>query len=339
MLGRFGLIAIAALALSACNGGAAREVMVTGSSTVFPFTKAVADAFVKEKADRKAPAIEPVGTGAGFEKFCAGAGFTFPDVANASRRMRRAEFDKCKANGVGDIIEAVIGLDGIALAESNDGPKLQLTRKDIYLALAANPNGKPNAAKTWQDVNPALPAIPILVMGPSLGNGTRDAFVELILEPGCFEATPAAKELKDSALATACHNIRADGAYVEKGEDDNLIVKGLEENSNALGLFGYSYLEENAAKLHGVSIDGVVPDYSTISTGKYPGVRSLYLYVKKANLEAVPGLKDFVALYTTMWNPNGPLTKHGLIAAPDKVRARSKEALTNGFTLDVSALP
>jgi len=343
MAGRLGLLACALLALTACDGGASRPIRAIGSSTVFPFTKAVADAFVAAKSGRKEPAIESTGTTAGIRRFCEGAGYEHADILDASRRLRRAEFDKCQANGVGEILEIPIGLDGIALAESNAGPKLQLTRKDIYLALAASPMGKPNAAKTWKDVNPKLPAIPILVMGPPSSSGTRDAFVELILEPGCLEAMPTAKDLKASAdpalFDNACRRIRTDGAFAEKSEDDNLIVDGLKQNPNAVGLFGYSWLEENQDRLHGVPIDGVTPAYDVIASGKYPGVRTLYLYVKKRHLKAVPGLADFLALYSTMWAPGGPLAKHGLIALPQKVRDRSAEAIQLALPLDSSALP
>ena len=221
--------------------------------------------------------------------------------------------------------------EGIALAESNSGPKLALARKDIYLALAANPLGKPNAAKTWKDVNPSLPAIPILVLGPPSTSGTRDAFVELILEQGCLAAMRSASDLKkpgEPALYdNTCRKLRSDGAYAEKGEDDTLIVQGLAENPNAVGLVGYSYLDANRTRLHGVPIEGVAPTYADIESGKYPGLRSLYLYVKKKHLAAMPDLKEFLRLYSTMWEPGGALTRHGLIAVPQKVRDRSAEAI------------
>ena len=343
MFGRLAILACATLALASCDVGSSRQIRATGSSTVFPFTKAVANAYVGAGKDRLEPAIESTGTTAGIRRFCEGAGYDFPDIANASRRMRRTEFDKCQANGVGDLMEIPIGLDGIALVESNAGPKLQLSRKDLYLALAANPMNKPNAAKTWKDVNPKLPAIPILVLGPPPTSGTRDAFVELILEPGCLEAMPAAKDLKAAAdpalFDNACRRVRTDGAFAEKGEDDTQIVEALAQNPNAVGVLGYSYLEENKGRLHGVPLDGVVPAYEAIASGKYPGVRTLYLYVKKRHLKAVPGLQDFLNLYTTMWVPGGPLAKHGLIALPQKVRDRSTEAIQLALSLDASALP
>ena len=343
MFGRLAALACATLALASCDVGSSRQIRATGSSTVYPFTKAVANAFVRAGKGRLEPTIESTGTTAGIRRFCEGAGYDYPDIANASRRMRRTEFDKCQANGVGDVLEIPIGLDGIALVESNAGPKLRLSRKDIYLALAANPMDKPTAAKTWKDVNPGLPSIPILVMGPPATSGTRDAFVELILEPGCLEAMPQAKDLKaatDPALFdNACRRIRTDGAFIEKGEDDTQIVEALAQNPNAVGVLGYSYLEENIGRLHGIPIDGVVPAYDAIASAKYPGVRTLYLYIKKRHLKAVPGLEDFLNLYATMWVPGGPLAKHGLIALPKKVRDRSLEAIQLALPLDASALP
>lgn len=343
MLGRLAILGCAAFALASCDGGSSRPIKIVGSSTVYPFTRVVADSFLTDGKGRKEPLIESTGTTAGIRRFCEGSGYDFPDIANASHRMRRTEFDKCKANGVGEIMEIPIGLDGIALAESNAGPKLQLARKDIYLALAANPMGKPNAARTWKDVNPKLPAVPIRVLGPPASSGTRDALVELLLEPGCLEAMPAAKDLKTAAdpalFDNACRRIRTDGAFVEEGEDDNRIVEALSRDPNALGVFGYSYLEENLKRLHGVPIDGIAPGYDVIASGKYPGVRTLYLYVKKRHLKAVPALQDFLNLYATMWAPGGPLAKHGLIALPQKVRDRSAEAIQLSLPLDASALP
>lgn len=342
MLGRLALIAFGTLALSACDGSATREIRVVGSSTVYPFTTAVAEAFVNARSSRKAPVVESIGSGAGIRRFCEGVGAQFPDIANASRRMTRKEYDRCEANQVGEILEIVIGLDGVALAESNQGPKLQLSKRDVYLALAANPLGKPNTARTWRDVNPSLPAIPILVMGPPSTSGTRDAFVELMLAPGCLEADPNAAKLKAEAdpapYDAECRRIRDDGPYVDKGENDNLIVQGLAQNPNALGIFGYSYLEENQNRLHGVPVEGVAPSYASIADGRYPGARPLYLYVKKRHLKAVPGLKDFLALYATLWGPAGPLVKRGLIAAPEAMRAEMAKRVADLTPLDPAVL-
>jgi phosphate transport system substrate-binding protein len=342
MLARLTLLAFSALALASCDGNTTREIRVVGSSTVFPFTTAVAESFVNADRNRKAPVVESTGTGAGFKRFCEGVGPAHPDIANASRRIKKSEYELCAAKGVGEIIEVQVGVDGIALAESNAGPKFQLTKKDIYLALAANPRGQPNTSKTWKDVNPALPAVPIQVYGPPSTSGTRDAFAELIMEPGCLEAYPEAKELKTGGdpakFDNACHRVRDDGPYVDKGENDNLMVQGLAQNPNAVGIFGYSYLEENLDRLHGVAIDGVAPTYNTIAMAEYPGSRPLYLYVKKRHLNAVPGLKDFLMLYTTMWDPKGELAKRGMVAASKTTRNRSYEIIANGIALDPAGL-
>ena len=334
---RFAMIAALAVALTAC-GKSSEPVRATGSSTIYPFTRVVADAFVQANAGRPRPVIVSTGTGPGFRAFCAGVGGDTPDIADASRRMKKAEFDQCLAHGVKEIVEVRFGLDGIALAESNQGPKLELTRKDIYLALAANPSGKPNAARTWRDVNPRLPAIPIKVLGPPPGSGTRDLFVDQLLEPGCFEAVPAARQMQTSGdpavFDRMCRQLRADGAYVAEGENDTVTVRGIERDPQAVGVFGYSYLERNGSRLRGVPIDGVAPDNASISAGRYPGGRTLYLYIKKQNLKDKPDLQAFLDLYATMWNPNGPLAKIGLIVMSDGARETARQAVADGILLD-----
>lgn len=332
---------VALLALAGCGGGTTRDqIRIVGSSTVYPFTTAVAENFVNSRS-LKPPVIESTGTGSGVKLFCAGIGPAHPDVLNASRRIKPAEFETCRKNGVTDILEIRIGTDGIALAESNAGPRLKLSRADVYHALAAAPDGKPNARRTWADVNPALPAIPIQFYGPPSTSGTRDAFAELVLVPACEAENPQAKALKDKdpdAFANLCTKLRDDGAYVDKGENDNLIVQNLTTNPNAIGIFGYSYLEENADRLHGVPLDGVAPSYDTISNGSYPGARPLFIYVKKAHLRAVPGLREFVADYAKAWNPGGQLTRRGLIAASPAERAASAQIIAEGTTLRSSDL-
>ncbi|SOB86839.1 phosphate transport system substrate-binding protein [Sphingomonas guangdongensis] len=335
--------ACALLALTACDGGGTtrEQIKVVGSSTVYPFTTAVAETFVNSRPDAKAPVIESTGTGPGVKLFCAGIGPQHPDIVNASRRMRATELRTCQANGVADVMEVQVGTDGIALAESNNGPKLQLSRRDVYLALAASPNGRRNTARRWSDVNPALPALPIQVYGPPSTSGTRDAFAELVLMPACEANDPQARALKDrdpDAYAERCTKMRDDGAYVDKGENDNLIVQNLSTNPNAIGIFGYSYLEENAGALHGVPLEGVAPTYQSIASGRYPGARALYIYVKKAHLRAVPGLKEFLADYARAWGPDGPLVRRGLIAAGPEVRARAAAVVAGGQALDPAQL-
>jgi phosphate transport system substrate-binding protein len=279
-----------------------RNIRIVGSSTVYPFTKAVAERFSRTNPGVGAPIVESTGTGAGMKLFCAGVGVQHPDIVNASRRMKASEYEGCAKNGVKDIVEVQVGLDGIAFAEGKNGPGISLTQVDVYRALAANPYGKPNTAKLWSDVNPALPAMPILVLGPPSTSGTRDALKELILMKGC-DADPAMKALKDSDKEKhekVCGEVRSDGAYVDMGEQDNLIVQKLEANPKAIGVFGFSYLEENMDKLKGLSMNGVQPTYASISDFSYPGARPLYIYVKAAHVGAIKGLKEFVAQWAAL---------------------------------------
>ena len=268
--------------------------------------------------------------------FCAGVGTQHPDIEDASRRIKKSELDDCMKNGVKDLVEIQIGIDGIALAESKEGSALALTQEDIYKALAANPYGKPQAAKTWKDVNPALPAIAIRVYGPPPTSGTRDAFSELIMEKGCDANAEmdALKKADSDKHKEVCTKIREDGAYVESGENDNLIVQKLIANPDAVGIFGYSFLEENADKVRGIALKGVVPTYDTIADYSYPGARPLYIYVKAQHLKAVPGLKEFVAEYASAWDKGGYLARRGLIAAPDDVRAKNADIAQKLTLLD-----
>ncbi len=338
------LIATSALALSACGGGstggAARDhIRVVGSSTVYPFASLIAENTVKS-AGIKAPVIESTGTGAGMKLFCAGVGVSHPDIEMASRRMKASEYEDCAKNGVKDVVEIQIGLDGIAFAEASNGPNMALTVTDIYKALAANPFGKPNTAKTWADVNPALPAEPISVYGPPSTSGTRDALAELILTKGC-ESDPAMKALKDSDKdkhKKLCTEVRTDGAYVEQGENDNLIVQKIAANPKALGIFGFSFLEENMDKLKGVTVGGIMPTYQTVSDFTYPGARPLYIYVKAAHLKSIKGMNEFAAMFAQNWGPNGPLKARGMVVAPDDVRAKNAEIVKSMTSLDPSGL-
>ncbi len=339
---------VSVLSLAACGdqsgGGAGQtrdQIRAVGSSTVYPFATAVAELFVQSNAGMKSPIIESTGTGGGMKLFCAGVGAQHPDIADASRRMKKAEFDMCAANGVKDIIEIQVGVDGLAFAEAKNGPDLKLTPKIVYEALAANPYGKgPNKAQTWKDVDPSLPAIAISVFGPPSTSGTRDSLAELILEKGCQsdEAMKAMKEKNEDEYKATCTRVREDGKYVDSGENDNLIVQKLGANPNAVGVFGYSFLEENKDTLKDVSINGVEATYETVSTGQYPGARPLYIYVKKAHMTAIPGLQGFLNAFAANWNPDGPLTKRGMVAAPEDVRKKSAEIVKALTVLDGSQL-
>jgi len=329
------ILTIAALALAGCGGpkNSSRDAAwAVGSSTVYHFAAAVAEEAAKGGV--KAPKVEQNGTGAGIKLFCQGIGSQHPDIANASRRMKKSEYEDCAKNGVDKIVEIQVGIDGIAFAEAKEGPGMTLTPTDVYKALAAKPFGKDQTAKTWADVNPSLPAIPILVYGPPSTSGTRDALAELILTKGC-ESDPAMKALKEKdkdAHKKTCTEVREDGAYVDSGEADNLIVQKISQNPKAIGIFGFSYLEENMDKLKGIAMSGVAPTYDTISDFSYPGARPLYIYVKQAHLDVVPGLKEFIVAWAKSWGPDGMLKKKGMVIAPEDVR-KANEAIAAQFTL------
>jgi phosphate transport system substrate-binding protein len=348
MMKQIALVAVSMLALTACqdqassggSGGSRQEIRIVGSSTVFPFSKAVADAFKNANAANKSPVAESNGTGAGIKQFCAGVAADTPDIANASRRMKKSEFEDCQKNGVTEIVEIQVGIDGIAMAEATNGLAMKLTPLDIYKALAANPFGKPQTAKTWKDVNPSLPAEAISVFGPPTTSGTRDAFNELIMEAGC-KTDAAIKDLKDTdkkKFEAICHDYRNDGSYQEQGENDNLIVQKLAKDPSMLGIFGYSYLEENSDKVKAIAINGIMPTTATIGDGSYPGARPLYIYIKKAHVGKVPGIKEYVAEFVKAGVEGSYLTKLGMIAAPAAVRAKSEATAADFSLMDSSGL-
>ena len=335
---RFSLAALCAASLAACGGGGEgtrNSVRAVGSSTVYPFAKVVAENFARSNPDFGSPIIESTGTGGGIQLFCQGIGANTPDVANASRRMKVSEFEECQKNGVTEITEIQVGLDGIAFASAQGGIDMNLTPEIVYRALAARPFGEVQTAKTWRDVDPSLPDLPILVYGPPSTSGTRDALKELVLIPGC-ESNADMDALKDSneeQHEQLCTELRGDGAYVDQGEQDNLIVQKIEGNPRAVGVFGYSYLEENSEKLQGLAMSGVAPTYENITSGAYPGAREMFIYVKKAHLDAIPGLKEFLAAWTGSFGPGGALAQIGMVPASDEVRARSSEAALKHTTM------
>lgn len=342
-------IAIAALALAACgqNGGgeggagdARNQIRIVGSSTVYPFAKAVAERFAQVNPQFGAPILESTGTGAGMKLFCAGVGAQHPDVTNASRRIKASELEDCKKNGVNQVVEVQVGIDGLALIEANSAQPMKLTLEDVYKALAANPYGKPNTAKTWRDVNPALPAVAIQVYGPPPTSGTRDALAEMILEKGCNQNAEM-KALKDSDSdkhKDICTKIREDGAYVEAGENDNLLVQKVAANPGAVGVMGYSFLEENADKVRGIALNGIMPTTQTISSYEYPGARPLFIYVKGEHVNAIPGIKEFLAEFAKAWGMGGYLAQHGLIPSPANAQAKALAASTGLTAVAASEL-
>ena len=334
------IAAAAALALTASvaltDAAEARDqIRIVGSSTVFPFAATVAEEFGKI-TDNKTPVVESTGSGGGLKLFCAGVGVGHPDITNASRRIKLSEVDRCAENGVTDITEVKIGFDGIVLANSKAIEPFSITLQQLFLALAkdvpsdggmvANPN------QTWADVDASLPAVEIEVLGPPPTSGTRDAFVELAMEGGCktFPDIKALKNQDKMAYKVLCHSIREDGAFVEAGENDNLIVQKLKANPGALGIFGYSFLDQNRDKVQGSTIDGIEPDFDTIADGSYPVSRSMYFYVKKAHVGVIPGIEEYIATFTDedAWGPYGYLADKGLIPLPDADREAMRAQAT-----------
>lgn len=318
---------------SSGGGGSANEIKVVGSSTVYPFTKAVAEDFQRVNPGINV-IVESTGTGAGMKLFCSGVGSQFPDIENASRAIKKSEFDDCQRNGAKQVIEIPVGIDGLTIIESNNGQAMNLTQADIYKALAANPFGKgPNKAVTWKDVNPSLPAVKIRVLGPPPTSGTRDSLAELYLEKGC-DTDPAMRALKKSnedQHKQVCTKIREDGAFVEAGENDNLMVQKVAGDPGTLGVLGYSYLEQNADKVRPVKINGIAPTEATISDLTYPGARKLYIYLKGEHMRGKPKMRDFVAAYAKAWSNEGPLERRGLVpmsGADAEAASKQAEALT-----------
>ena len=325
-------ITLAALATLALAGQAqARdEIRIVGSSTVFPFSTAVAEQFGKS-GGFKTPVVESTGTGGGIKLFCAGVGVDHPDVANASRKIKDSEIASCKENGVTEITEVKIGYDGIVLANSKASAPLNLTVKTVFLALAKQVpvDGKlvDNPYKSWSEIDPALPNAAIEVLGPPPTSGTRDAFVELVMDKACGEFAEI-KSLEGDAKKAACQTVREDGVFVEAGENDNLIVQKLEANAAAVGIFGFSFLDQNADKIQGSAMDGVTPTFETIADGSYEVSRPLYFYVKNAHVGVIPGLKEFVAEFLSdkATGDEGYLADKGLIPLPAGERSQVMQA-------------
>ena len=332
------VLAVAGLMALAVAAEAQRDqIRIVGSSTVYPFATKVAEQFGRT-TDFKTPVIESTGSGGGFKLFCAGVGVNHPDITNASRAIKSSEVEMCEANGVKEITEVKIGYDGIVIANSKKAKQLSLTLEQVYRALAKelpNASGKlvPNPNKTWKDVDPSLPNVKIEVLGPPPTSGTRDAFVELAMEGGCeeVEAVAAIKNEDKDRYTAVCHAIREDGAYVEAGENDNLIVQKLDSNPDALGIFGFSFLDQNADKVQGSKIGGVAPTFDNIADGSYPVSRSLFFYVKKAHVGVIPGIAEYLAEFTSdrAWGEEGYLSDAGLIPLPGAEARKVASAVKN----------
>jgi phosphate transport system substrate-binding protein len=331
------MLAFAALLTLGAVAEAQRDqIRIVGSSTVYPFATKVAEQFGRTTRF-KTPVIESTGSGGGFKLFCAGVGVEHPDITNASRAIKSSEVESCARNGVTEITEVKIGYDGIVLANSSRAPRLRVSLESLWLALAkdvpkAEGQLQPNPYKRWSDVDPSLPAVDIEVLGPPPTSGTRDAFVELVMDVGCtaFPWIKAIKGSDEKRFQAICQGIREDGAFVEAGENDNLIVQKLEANPSAFGIFGFSFLDQNMDRLQGSEIAGSLPTFEAIADGSYPVSRPLFFffYVKKAHASVIPGIREFVAEFTSerAWGPNGYLGDAGLIPMPDAERTATGEA-------------
>jgi phosphate transport system substrate-binding protein len=327
------LAAASAVAAPAISQQMRRNIRIVGSSTVYPFAKAVAERFNRANPGVPSVILESTGTGGGFKLFCAGVGGSHPDIANASRRIKASEFRACAANGVSQITEIQVGLDGLAVATAKATGLSNLTTQELYYALAKTPFGKPNPTKTWKDVNGKYPAIPIRIYGPPSTSGTRSSVEDLLMEPGCASspAMAAMKKTNEARYNAICKTVREDGLFIEGGENDNLLVQRLAANPNTVGLFGYSFLEENLGKLKGISLNGIAPSYESIASFRYPGARPMYIYVKNAHLNAIPGIKAYAAEFVRegTFGPNGYLKQAGLIASGDATRQRAARFATS----------
>ena len=333
-LAAVGFLALSGAAQSPLYGAQRDQIRIVGSSTVYPYTAKVAEQFGRTGGS-KTPVVESTGTGGGFKLFCAGIGPSHPDITGASRAIKASEVADCASHGVEDITEIEIGYDGLTLANNRRGQRLRLTPRQIYLALAKTvPNAmggsKPNPYTTWSQIDKSLPNIKIEVYGPPPTSGTRDAFVELVMQAGC-KTWPWLADLEKSSKAQwerQCNTMREDGVFIEAGENDNLIVQKLEANPNAVGIFGYSFLEENRDALQGSFVNGVEPNFDTIADKSYPVSRPLFIYVKKAHIGVIPGIKEFVAEFTSnkAIGEDGYLTEIGLTPLPAVQRSQVQQA-------------
>ncbi|MEW5704051.1 MAG: substrate-binding domain-containing protein [Pseudomonadota bacterium] len=322
---------VAVVAVGSATAAAMRDqIRIVGSSTVFPFSTAVAEEFGKT-TKFKTPIVESTGSGGGLKLFCSGAGLDSPDITNSSRRIKDSEVETCAKNGVTGITEVKIGFDGIVIANSTKAKRAEITLKTLWLALAKDvpdASGKfiPNPNKTWKDVDASLPDKKIEVLGPPPTSGTRDAFVELAMEGGCkkFPVVAEIKKTDEKKYQAICQAIREDGAFVEAGENDNLIVQKLEASHDAFGVFGFSFLDQNRDKVQGAIVDGTEPTFDTIASGKYPVSRSMYFYVKTAHVGIVPGIREYIETFTSeaAFGPFGYLADRGLIPLPTEEREK-----------------
>ncbi|MDA1132541.1 MAG: substrate-binding domain-containing protein [Proteobacteria bacterium] len=325
----FGVALVAAAALVQ-PADARDQIRIVGSSTVYPFSTVVAEAFGRA-TDFATPVIESTGTGGGFALFCAGIGESFPDFSNASRAIKSSERELCASNGITDIVEIKIGYDGIVLANSRRSAQMDITRAQLWQALArevpdANGNLVANPHTMWSEIDPSLPAVKIEVLGPPPTSGTRDAFVELVMDVGCEEVA-AVEALDSDRRKQVCRTLREDGAFIEAGENDVLIVRKLEANPDAFGIFGFSFLDQNSDVVQGSRVEGAGATFDNVANGAYPVSRPLFFYAKTAHADLVPGFREFIREFTDerTWGEDGYLIDRGLIPMPDDERSRYRD--------------
>lgn len=340
------ILSASVLAIIASPAFAGRDqIRIVGSSTVYPFTTTVAEAF--GKVSGKTPVVESTGTGGGMKLFCAGLGEDKPDFTNASRQIKKSEFEDCAKNGVTEIVEVKVGFDGLSLAQSKDAGEVVLTKQQVFAALAKeipDKDGKliANPNKLWSDVDPSLPAKKIEVLGPPPTSGTRDSFAELVMEKGAekYESLAALKKSDAKAFEKVWKAMREDGAYVEAGENDNLIVQKLQANPDAIGIFGYSFLEQNTGTIKDVAVDGVKASYESIADGSYKVARPLFIYMKKQHVGTIPGMKEFIAEYVSekALGPDGYLAEKGLVTLPEDQAKASRTAAMDLTVLTADGL-
>jgi len=332
--------AIVAIAVAGTAGTAAArdQIRIVGSSTVFPYTQAVAEQYAAATGN-PAPVVESTGTGGGMQIFCGGVGEEHPDLTGASRAMKKSEYELCLQNGVDNVTEVLLGYDGLSIAHAQSGPDLDLTKAQIFQALASEVevDGKivANPYKKWSDIDPSLPDTEITIFGPPPTSGTRDAFVELVMAEGC-EAFPAIEALEKDRKGEVCERMRQDGPFIEAGENDNLIVQRLNADANALGIFGYSFLYENQDTLKAVAVEGVAPSTETIADASYKVSRPLFIYVKNAHRNVIPGLNEFVTEYVSeeSFGEGGYLSERGLIPLSAEERAKVNAAVTGAAAME-----
>jgi phosphate transport system substrate-binding protein len=330
-------LVLGATAIATSPAYARDQIKIVGSSTVFPYTQAVSEEFSKS-ARMKAPVVESTGTGGGFKAFCQGVGEAHADITGASRAMKKSEYNDCAKNGVTDITEVLIGFDGLSMAVSRKGKALDVTKAQLFQALAAEVEvgGKvvANPYKRWSDIDSKLPSTPIQVFGPPPTSGTRDAWVELVMEEGCAKF-PAIKALDKQKHKEVCSRMRQDGPFIEAGENDNLIVQRLESDPTAYGIFGYSFLYENNDKLMAVKVEGVEPSAQTIESASYKVSRPLYFYIKNQHRPVIQGLNQFITEYVSdkSMGPKGYLKERGLVPLADAKRKDVQAAATKSMKM------